>query len=210
MSSSCRGEVADAIAAAGSAHNSLQRSRLSFAGARAVNPAAYDAYLRGRLYFVSEFTKSWFARTRPNATLKTRSEKIRTSPWLTRGWRTHTSTWPLQELCYPGSGLSWPARESSGRSAGSSTTASARPDTLGELSSEFDWDWDEAERQFNRSIALAPSYSCGTKIAPSFLGSWGGAAKLWPRWQRWTNWIMDSVRRIPNQRPTMSYGITRT
>src|ERR1700678_1957291 len=27
-------------------------------------------------------------------------------------------------------------------------------DTLGELSSEFDWNWDEAERQFNRSIAL--------------------------------------------------------
>jgi tetratricopeptide (TPR) repeat protein len=32
-------------------------------------------------------------------------------------------------------------------------------DTLGLLSFELDWDWDTADREFNRAIALAPSYS---------------------------------------------------
>ena len=33
-------------------------------------------------------------------------------------------------------------------------------DTLGALSSSFDWDFATAEREFNLAIALAPSYSC--------------------------------------------------
>jgi tetratricopeptide (TPR) repeat protein len=33
-------------------------------------------------------------------------------------------------------------------------------DTLGALSSFFDWDWETADREFNHAIALAPSYSC--------------------------------------------------
>ena len=33
-------------------------------------------------------------------------------------------------------------------------------DTLATLKREFEWDWDAAEREFNRAIALAPSYSC--------------------------------------------------
>ena len=33
-------------------------------------------------------------------------------------------------------------------------------DTLGTMKQSFDWDWDAAEREYNRAIALAPSYSC--------------------------------------------------
>ena len=42
-------------------------------------------------------------------------------------------------------------------------------DTLGALSSEFDWDWEAADREFNRAIALAPSYSCAHEDRAVFL-----------------------------------------
>jgi tetratricopeptide (TPR) repeat protein len=37
------------------------------------------------------------------------------------------------------------------------------------LSWRFDWDWDAAEREFNRAIALAPSYSCAHEDRAIFL-----------------------------------------
>jgi tetratricopeptide (TPR) repeat protein len=46
-------------------------------------------------------------------------------------------------------------------------------DTLGLLSWRFEWDWDAAEREFNRAIALAPSYSCAHEdraVYLSFIG----------------------------------------
>jgi tetratricopeptide (TPR) repeat protein len=46
-------------------------------------------------------------------------------------------------------------------------------DTLGLLSWRFDWNWEAAERNFNRAIALAPSYSCAHEdraVYLSFLG----------------------------------------
>jgi tetratricopeptide (TPR) repeat protein len=46
-------------------------------------------------------------------------------------------------------------------------------DTLGLLSSTFDWDWETADRQFNRAIALAPSYSCAHEDRAIFLASVG-------------------------------------
>jgi tetratricopeptide (TPR) repeat protein len=50
-------------------------------------------------------------------------------------------------------------------------------DTLGELSSEFDWDWDQAGREFNRAIALAPSYSCAHEDRAEFLALKGHRAE---------------------------------
>jgi tetratricopeptide (TPR) repeat protein len=46
-------------------------------------------------------------------------------------------------------------------------------DTLGLLSFAFDWDWDTADRQFNRAIALSPSYSCAHEDRAIFLASVG-------------------------------------
>jgi len=50
-------------------------------------------------------------------------------------------------------------------------------DTLGLLSSEFDWDWDTADREFNRAIALAPSYSCAHEDRATFLALMGRRAE---------------------------------
>ena len=52
-------EVADAIAQQVRAEiTPMQRAQMG--KARVVNPAAYDSYVRGRLYFTTEFTKSRF------------------------------------------------------------------------------------------------------------------------------------------------------
>jgi tetratricopeptide (TPR) repeat protein len=50
-------------------------------------------------------------------------------------------------------------------------------DTLGVLSWRFDWDWDAAEREFNRSIALAPSYSCAHEDRSLYLSFSGRRAE---------------------------------
>jgi tetratricopeptide (TPR) repeat protein len=49
-------------------------------------------------------------------------------------------------------------------------------DTLGALSANFDWDWDTADREFNRAIALAPSYSCAREDRAGFLALIGRRA----------------------------------
>jgi tetratricopeptide (TPR) repeat protein len=46
-------------------------------------------------------------------------------------------------------------------------------DTLGVLNWRFDWDWNAAEREFNRAIALAPSYSCAHEDRAIYLGFTG-------------------------------------
>jgi len=50
-------------------------------------------------------------------------------------------------------------------------------DTLGLLNSDFDWDWDAADREFNRAIALSPSYSCAHEDRATFLAFMGRRAE---------------------------------
>jgi tetratricopeptide (TPR) repeat protein len=50
-------------------------------------------------------------------------------------------------------------------------------DTLGALSSNFDWDWETADREFSRAIALAPSYSCAHEDRAIFLALVGRRAE---------------------------------
>ena len=45
------------------------------------------------------------------------------------------------------------------------------------LGAEFDWDWNAADREFNRAIALAPSYSCAHESRAIFLAMTGRRAE---------------------------------
>jgi lipoprotein NlpI len=45
------------------------------------------------------------------------------------------------------------------------------------LNWRFDWDWDAAEREFNRAFALAPSYSCAHEDRAIYLGFTGRRAE---------------------------------
>jgi tetratricopeptide (TPR) repeat protein len=49
-------------------------------------------------------------------------------------------------------------------------------DTLGLLSWRFEWNWDDAEREFNRAIELAPSYSCAHEDRAEYLSFIGRRA----------------------------------
>ena len=169
-----QGEVAYAIAQ--QVHAQLapqQQAQLRLANS--VNPAAYDPYLRGRLYLTTEYTK-------PESLRKAQQyfeESIQKDPNFALAYAGLADTYVY--LAFAG-GL---RRDQAYRSAkGALAKALALDDSIGEahdtlglLSSEFDWDWDTADREFSRAIALAPSYSCAHEDRATFLALTGRRAE---------------------------------
>jgi len=167
-------EVAEAIAQQVQVQLTPQQ-RAQFRSARPVNPEAYDAYLRGRLYFTTEYTK-------PESLRKAQQyfeESIQKDPNFALAYAGLADTYVY--LAFAG-GL---RRDQAYRSAkGALAKALALDDSIGEahdtlglLSSEFDWDWDTADREFSRAIALAPSYSCAHEDRATFLALTGRRAE---------------------------------
>ncbi len=113
---------------------------------------------------------------RPNVTLKTRSKKIQISRWHTPGWRTPTSTWALTGDLAPDRAYR-SAKEALAKALQLDDSIGEAYDTLGALSWRFDWDWNAADREFNRAIALAPSYSCAHEDRAVFSGHYRPARR---------------------------------
>ena len=169
-----QGEVADAIAQQVRAQlTPQQQAQLRLANS--VNPAAYDAYLRGRIYFTTEYTK-------PESLRKAQQyfeESIQKDPNFALAYAGLADTYVY--LAFAGA----LPRDQAYRSAkGALAKALALDDSIGEahdtlglLSSEFDWDWDTADREFSRAIALAPSYSCAHEDRATFLALTGRRAE---------------------------------
>lgn len=165
-----QGEVADAIA---------QQVRVELAPQQqaqlrlpqAVNPAAYDAYLKGRFYFTNEYTK-------PDSLRKAQhyfEEAIQKDPNLALAYAGLADTYVY--LAFAGALQKHTAYQSAKQAVAKALqlddTVGEAHDTLGVLDSAFDWDWDAADREFNRAIALAPSYSCAHEDRAIFLASVG-------------------------------------
>ena len=161
-----QGEVADVIAGQVRAELTPTQQAL-IRRAHAVNPDAYDAYLKGRLYFVNEFTK-------PDSLKKAQryfEESIQKDPKFALAYAGLADTYVY--LTFAGA----LQRDQAYRSAKEALATALELDdsigeaydTLGVLSFEFDWDWDAADREFNRAIALAPSYSCAHEDRATFL-----------------------------------------
>jgi TolB-like protein/DNA-binding winged helix-turn-helix (wHTH) protein len=167
-------EVANAIAQQVRAQlTPTQEAQLR--AAHAVNPAAYDAYLKGRLYFVNEFTKA---------------ESLKKAQ---RYFEESIQKDPKFALAYAGLADSYVYSAIAGALARDRAYQSAKEalatalklddsigeayDTLGTLSWRFDWDWNAADREFNRAIALAPSYSCAHEDRAAFLAMTGRRAE---------------------------------
>jgi TolB-like protein/DNA-binding winged helix-turn-helix (wHTH) protein/Flp pilus assembly protein TadD len=165
-----QGEVADAIAQQIRAQlTSQQQAQLRRAAA--VDPAAYDAYLKGRLYFSTEFTK-------PDSLKKAQhlfEEAIQKDPNFALAYAGLADTFVY--LALSGALQKDPAYQSAKQALAKALqlddTIGEAHDTLGVLNWQFDWDWDAAEREFNRAIALAPSYSCAHEDRAIFLASVG-------------------------------------
>jgi TolB-like protein/DNA-binding winged helix-turn-helix (wHTH) protein/Tfp pilus assembly protein PilF len=169
-----QGEVADAIAQQVRAQlTPNEQSQLRIA--HVVNPAAYDDYLRGRLYFTNEFTK-------PDSLRKAKryfEDAIQNDPNFALAYAGLADTYVF--LAYAGA-LQKDLAYRSAKYALSTAlqldeSIGEAHDTLGALSSFFDWDWETADREFNRAIALAPSYSCVHEDRAIFLALVGRRAE---------------------------------
>jgi TolB-like protein/DNA-binding winged helix-turn-helix (wHTH) protein len=143
--------------------------------ARAVNPAAYDDYLRGRLYFVNEYTK-------PDSLKRAQryfEESIQKDPKFALAYAGLADTYVY--LAFAGALTRDRAYQSAKQALATALklddSIGEAYDTLGVLSWRFDWDWNAADREFNRAIALAPSYSCAHEDRATFLAATGRRAE---------------------------------
>ena len=126
--------------------------------AQPVNAAAYDAYLRGRLYFLNGYTN-------PDSLKQAQlyfHESLQKDPNFGPAYAGLADTYLY--LAYAGA---LPkdqayrfARQFSAKALELDDRIGEAHDVRGALSSAFDWDWETADRELNRAIALAPSYSC--------------------------------------------------
>jgi TolB-like protein/Flp pilus assembly protein TadD len=169
-------EVAEAIAQQVRAQLTPQQ-QARFRSAPAVNPEAYEAYLRGRYYLSNQFTmaqplnlaKSYF------------EESVRKDPGFALAYSGLADSYVY--LGFFGQGQLSPdrayrsAKEALGKALELDDSIGEAHDTLGVLSWRFEWDLDAAEREFNRAIALAPSYSCAHEDRSTFLGFTGRRAE---------------------------------
>jgi TolB-like protein/DNA-binding winged helix-turn-helix (wHTH) protein/Tfp pilus assembly protein PilF len=169
-----QGEVADVIAGQVRAHLTPTEQALILR-ARAVNPDAYDAYLKGRLYFVNEYTK-------PDSLKKAQryfEESIQKDPNFALAYTGLADTYVY--LAFAGAlqkdQAYRSAKEALAKALELDDSIGEAYDTLGLLSFEFDWDWNTADREFNRAIALAPSYSCAHEDRAIFLAFIGRRAE---------------------------------
>jgi len=168
-----QGDVAQAIAQQVRAQlTPQQQDRLG--SVRQVNPEAYDAYLRGRYYLTNQFTTA-----QPlNRAKGYFEESIRKDPNFALAYSGLADSYAF--LAY----IRGVAPESAYQSATEALRkASALDDSIGEihdtravLSWRYKLDLDTAEQEFNRAIALAPSYSCAHEDHAVYLGFVGRRA----------------------------------
>lgn len=168
-----QGEVADAIARQVRAQLTASQSSQLRQGA-AVNPVAYDAYLRGRIYFVNGFFN-------PEALHKAQSyfeASLQQDPnfALPYAGMADSDVYLAFVGAMPRDQAYRSAKAMVAKALQLDDTIGEAHDTLGLLDSQFDWDWDAADREFSRAIALAPSYSCAHEDRAMFLALIGRRA----------------------------------
>jgi TolB-like protein/DNA-binding winged helix-turn-helix (wHTH) protein len=133
-----------------------------------VNPEAYDAYLRGRYYLTTEFT-------RPEQLLLAQrylEESIAKDSTFALAYAGLADSYLYlaifrhlsPEAAYP------KAKAALTRTLELDDSIGETHDTLGVLSWRYERNWAAAEREFKRAIALAPNYSCAHEDHSLFLG----------------------------------------
>ena len=169
-----QGEVSDAIAGQVRAQLTPTQQAL-IRRAAAVDPAAYDAYLKGRIYFVNEFTRA-------DSLEKAQGyfeESVQKDPNFALAYAGLADSYVY--LAFAGAlqkdQAYQSAKEALAKALELDDSIGEAYDTLGVISFDFDWDWDAADREFNRAIALAPSYSCAHEDRAIFLAVMGRRAE---------------------------------
>src|SRR5215472_15958264 len=138
---------------------------------RSVNPEAYDAYLRGRYYMTTEFTK-------PQPLLKAQryfQESIAKDPGFALAYSGLADSYTYLAIfryIAPKSAYQ-SAQQAIHQALELDDNIGEAHDTLGVLSWRFERDFAAAEREFNHAIALDPSYSCTHEDNSLYLGLLG-------------------------------------
>lgn len=163
-------DVAEAIAKEVRAKlTTTQQDRLRTA--QAVNPAAYDDYLRGRFYLDNAWNK-------PDS-LKKAQQYFEGASQIDSKF---APAYAGLANTYIFSGFAGVLnRERAYQSARAALARAMELDdgvreahyALALLNSEYDWDWGAADREFNRALAVAPSYSCAHESRANFLALLG-------------------------------------
>ena len=146
-----------------------QEVRLS--SGRPVNPEAYDAYLRGRYYYLNQFTML----SGLNAAKRNFEEAIGKDPDFALAHSGLGATYVFLVYFH---GI--PPEEGYRLAKGEIQKAQELDDNIGEIHDvlgemkwRFEWDWNGAEREFNRAIELQPSYSCAHEDRANYLSLMG-------------------------------------
>ena len=143
--------------------------------ARSVNPQAYDAYLRGRYILTNQFTmgqplfqaKSYFEEAIHKAPDFAEAYSGLADAYLYLALFRHTP----QEAAFQS------AHEALHKAQQLDDSIGEVHDTLGTIHWRHDWNLAEAEREFNRAIATAPSYACAHEDRATFLAFLGRRAE---------------------------------
>ncbi len=143
--------------------------------ARSVNPEAYDAYLRGRYILTNQFTmgqplfqaKSYFEEAIHKAPDFAEAYSGLADAYLYLALFRHTP----QEAAFQS------AHEALHKAQQLDDSIGEVHDTLGTINWRHDWNLAEAEREFNRAIATAPSYACAHEDRAQFLAFLGRRAE---------------------------------
>jgi TolB-like protein/DNA-binding winged helix-turn-helix (wHTH) protein/Tfp pilus assembly protein PilF len=134
--------------------------REQFSGTRPVDPGAYDAYLKGRYYIYNQSIDS----VSLNEAKTNFEEAIRKDPTFSPPYSGLAETYIYLVLFRGGQFTAaegfQAARNAVQRALELDPNNGEAYDALGALNWHADLDWNAAERSFDKSIALAPSFSC--------------------------------------------------
>jgi TolB-like protein/DNA-binding winged helix-turn-helix (wHTH) protein/Flp pilus assembly protein TadD len=143
--------------------------------AHPVNPEAFDEYLKGRYYFLNEFTKTESLNKAKNYF----EESIRKDPGFGLAYAGLADSYlylTVFRRLSPGFAYR-SATEALHKALELDDTIGETHDTLGVLSWRYEWNWEAAEREFDRAIQLAPSYSCAHEDRALYLSFVGRRAE---------------------------------
>jgi TolB-like protein/DNA-binding winged helix-turn-helix (wHTH) protein/Flp pilus assembly protein TadD len=138
-----------------------ERRRLAARGT--VDPEAYDAYLKGRFF--------WYRRSSPDLSKAVEyfQQAIERDP-------TYAPAYSGLSDAYRMSGLQVPPRECMPKAEAAARKALALDETLAEAHASlagvlyrYQWDWEGAEKEFQRSLELDPNYAEGHRAYAVYL-----------------------------------------
>jgi TolB-like protein/DNA-binding winged helix-turn-helix (wHTH) protein/Flp pilus assembly protein TadD len=143
--------------------------------APSVDPAAYEAYLRGRFLF----TTYYYSAPHLKAAQSYFEESIRKDPNFAPAYAGLADSYIYLALIrqVPPESIYLPAQQALAKALQLDRNVGEAHEALAVMRWRYDWDWAGAEREFRDTIALAPSYNCAHEDHAGLLSFTGHRAQ---------------------------------